>query len=310
MTSIHLAVLRAARPAFLLLTPICVLLGIAAALHLHGKIAVDLAVLVMVGAIAAHIAANTFNEYFDFTSGLDSLTQKTPFSGGSGALPAQPRAQSWVLAAACVSLGITIIIGLYLATIAGPALLALGVLGVVTIVVYTRVLNRLPWLCLVAPGAAFGPLMVLGTYLSVTAPGLVTLNSAAQVLLLALVPFFVVNNLLLLNQFPDVAADRQVGRKTFPIRYGLAASLHVYRGFLFAASAALLLAVLIGAAPWLALFALLPLALGYRVYLGVHAANFSLPGMLPSLGQNVAAALLTPLCYAAALLIHFWWCGI
>ncbi|MGP1665773.1 MAG: prenyltransferase, partial [Rhodanobacter sp.] len=150
------------------------LLGIAAALHLHGQFAPGLAVLVLLGALAAHVAANTFNEFFDFTSGLDSLTEKTPFSGGSGALPTHPEAQVWVLATALATLGLTVVIGLYLVSIAGVVLLALGLIGVVTIVAYTRVINRTPWLCLLAPGLAFGPLIVLGTYLSVTAPELVT----------------------------------------------------------------------------------------------------------------------------------------
>jgi 1,4-dihydroxy-2-naphthoate octaprenyltransferase len=304
MSTVHLAVVRSTRPAFLLLTPICVLLGIAAALHLHGQVSMGLAALVMVGAISAHVAANTFNEYFDFASGLDSLTEKTPFSGGSGALPAHPQAQSWVLAAACTSLGLTIVIGLYLVSVVGPVLLVLGLIGVATIIAYTRVLNRLPWLCLLAPGLAFGPLMVLGTYISVTQPEWVTAENAAGVLLLALVPFFVVNNLLLLNQMPDVEADRQVGRKTFPIRYGMGASLQMYRVFLLGTGAALLAAVLIGVAPWPALIAIAPLALGYSVYTGMRSVQFALPGMLPYLGRNVVMALLTPLFYAVALLAN------
>ena len=36
----------------------------------------------------------------------------------------------------------------------------------------------------------------------------------------SLVPFFLVNNLLLLNQFPDVAADRQAGRRHLLVQHG------------------------------------------------------------------------------------------
>ena len=46
--------------------------------------------LVLIGAVSAHISVNTFNEYFDFLSGLDAKTVKTPFSGGSGALVENP----------------------------------------------------------------------------------------------------------------------------------------------------------------------------------------------------------------------------
>ncbi len=304
MSTISLTVVRSARPAFLLLTPVCVLLGIAAGIHFHGEISLKLAVLVMIGAVSAHIAANTFNEYFDFTSGLDSLTNKTPFSGGSGALPEQPHAQFWVLAAACVSLALTIAIGVALVNIVGSTLLILGLIGVVTILAYTRILNRQPWLCLIAPGLGFGPLMVLGTYISVTAPELVTAKHLIHVLLLSLVPFCVVNNLLLLNQLPDVEADKKVGRKTFPIRYGVSASLQIYRIFLIAAGISMAYAIFIGIAPWYAAITLLPLALGYSAYRGLRKqAQIVVSDFLPYLGRNVATALLAPLVYAVALLM-------
>ncbi len=305
MSTVSLAVMRSTRPAFLLLTPVCVLLGIAAAIHFHGEISMKLAALVMIGAIAAHIAANTFNEYFDFTSGLDSLTNKTPFSGGSGALPEQPHAQFWVLVAACASLAMTIAIGIALVSIVGSRLLIVGLIGVVTILAYTRVLNRQPWLCLIAPGLGFGPLMVLGSYMSVTAPEWVTVKHLAQVLLLSLMPFCVVNNLLLLNQLPDIEADRQVGRKTFPISYGVSASLQMYRISLIAAGISMAFAIFIGIAPWHAVITLMPLAVGYSAYRGLQQqTQISIPDMLPYLGRNVATALLAPLFYALALLMN------
>ena len=56
-----------------------------------------LVVRVFIGAISAHIGVNTFNEYADFKSGLDSLTRRTPFSGGSGSLPQNPALATAVL---------------------------------------------------------------------------------------------------------------------------------------------------------------------------------------------------------------------
>ncbi len=303
MPTLTSAVIRSTRPTFLALAPICVLLGIAAGVYLHGTIVPGLAALVVLGSICAHTAANAFNEYFDFASGLDLYTQRTPYSGGSGALPALPKAHKWVLAAAIFALTLTLLIGLYLATQVGPALIAIGALGVLIILIYTRTLNRLPWLCLIAPGFAFGPLVVLGTYLSVSPPQFVTLSSCSHVLLIALVPFFLVNNLLLLNQLPDIDADRRAGRRTFPIRYGAVASLEMYRAFLLAAGAALFVAVLFNLAPKLSLIALICLPLGYGVYRGAIQAKFRLPGLLPHLGRNVVVALLTPFLYSLALII-------
>ena len=45
-------------------------------------------ILALAGGLLAHISVNALNEYLDFTSGLDLTTLRTPFSGGSGTLPA------------------------------------------------------------------------------------------------------------------------------------------------------------------------------------------------------------------------------
>jgi len=293
------AVIKSMRPPFLLLPPICVLLGIGVVVYLHGSVSVWVACWVLVGAVAGHISVNSFNEYFDYASGLDELTQKTPFSGGSGSLPACPQAKNGVLVVSLATLLLTCGIGIYLLTVAGPALLPLGLLGVLLIVAYTSWINRLPVLCLVAPGVGFGPLMVVGTYLCVSA------NAASQTgivlaSLVSLVPFFLVNNLLLLNQYPDVEADKQVGRKTFPIAYGLAASTRVYLLFVLFSALAIIAMVLLGLSHWITVMALLPLLLlGLNVYRGVQQTAHNLEAMLPYMGKNVGLVLSTNFALAA-----------
>jgi len=84
------ALLGPMRLPFLILTPACVLLGIGAAFYQSGRVDLLQVVIVLIGALAAHISVNALNEYFDFRSGLDLRTQRTPFSGGSGTLAAQP----------------------------------------------------------------------------------------------------------------------------------------------------------------------------------------------------------------------------
>ena len=79
-----------ARPAFLILTPCCLLLAPAFAVAAGLSIDYIDLILVIVGGLAAHVSVNMFNEYEDFRSGLDFQTQRTPFSGGSGTLPAEP----------------------------------------------------------------------------------------------------------------------------------------------------------------------------------------------------------------------------
>lgn len=106
-------VLGPMRLPFLLLTPCCVLLGIGTAARTTAQVNLAHAALVLVGALAAHISVNSLNEHFDFTSGLDLRTTRTPFSGGSGTLPANPEAARGALATGLVALVITALIGIY-----------------------------------------------------------------------------------------------------------------------------------------------------------------------------------------------------
>ena len=215
-------ILQSARLPFLLLPPACVALGAALVWASGQPVPVIPLILALLGAVLAHVAVNTLNEYQDFTSGLDLRTQRTPFSGGSGALPQHPEQRYWVLAAALVSLGLVILIGLYFIQRHGPAIAPLGLVGVLLILVYTRWINRRPWLCLVAPGLGFGLLMVAGTQFVLTG------SYWWSAWLLGLIPFMLVNNLLLLNQYPDAEADAASGRYHFPIAYGFRASNRAY----------------------------------------------------------------------------------
>ena len=89
-----------------------------------------------------------------------------------------------------------------------------------------------------------------------------------SIFLMTLIPFFLVNNLLLLNQYPDIDADKTVGRNHFPIHYGITASNLVYLAFLLAAFGLVVALVVWGVLPWLGLIGLLPLLLGLYAYLG------------------------------------------
>ena len=74
------------RPPFLLLAPVCVVVGIGAALHTSGRVNPLEVALVLLGAVSAHISVNAFNEYCDFRSGLDTRPRRTPFRGGRNIL--------------------------------------------------------------------------------------------------------------------------------------------------------------------------------------------------------------------------------
>ena len=126
---INKEILGPMRVPFLILTPACVLLGIATALESGSHVNFLQSCMVLVAALCTHISVNAFNEYDDFKTGLDTRTQRTPFSGGSGTLPANPNMKPTALAIALVSLSIIILTGIYFTWLYGLALLPLGLLG-------------------------------------------------------------------------------------------------------------------------------------------------------------------------------------
>lgn len=296
-------VFLSSRPPFLILTPACLLPGFALAIYLHQAFNGTNALLVVIGALCAHISVNSLNEYSDFFSGLDLQTAKTPFSGGSGSLPQCPEARFWVLAMGLVTLAVTIVIGIYLLTRSNQTLLVVGLVGIFIILVYTRYLNRLPWLCLVAPGIAFGPLFVMGSYLGVSGRHQLTPMELQVVLMVSLVPFFLCNNLLLLNQIPDVDADEEVGRRTFPIAYGIRQSLKIYGLFTVLTALVIIVNVVTGMLPWFTLMALLPLVLGVFVYNSLYKTRRIAKRLIKNLGRNVICVIATIFSYGLLIVL-------
>jgi 1,4-dihydroxy-2-naphthoate octaprenyltransferase len=290
-------IFKTLRPSFLVLTPVCVFLGLSILSLKNFEIDYFAIVLILVGAISAHISVNTLNEYFDFRSGLDLITDKTKFSGGSGALPTNPEMANVIFIVGIVSLFLTLIIGIYFSVTRGVLILPIGVVGIVLIVTYTQWLNRNPLLCLLAPGLGFGFLIVVGTYVILTG------HYSILVWSVSLVPFFLINNLLLLNQYPDIRADASVGRNTFPIAYGLSKSNIVYAFFMVSAYAVIIILILNNNLPKLSYIALAPLLLSLYSLSGAikHASKI---GQYPEyLAINVAATILTPLLLGISIIV-------
>jgi 1,4-dihydroxy-2-naphthoate octaprenyltransferase len=286
---IHFPLIGVARPNFLILTPICISLGLASVLLNGQDVAWGLFAIVLLGGVMAHISVNALNEYMDFQSGLDFKTDRTPFSGGSGTLVMQPRLAPYALVIGVVSLLITLVSGLYLLLRVGWGLLPIGVIGILIIITYTRWINRNRLLVLLAPGLGFGPLMVIGTHYALTA------EFSFSALLLSMVPFFLVNNLLLLNQLPDVEADRSVGRNNFAIAWSYSKSAGLFLAFSILAYGIVILGVMLDRLPWAALIGLATGGLAYQVYKGISTYRGEIRSLIPYLGKNVALTLITPL---------------
>ncbi|MYL22655.1 prenyltransferase [Halomonas alkaliantarctica] len=289
--------MAASRPGFLILAVLCVGLALALVARQSVAIAPLHGVLILLAALLAHIAVNLLNEYDDFRSGLDAITQRTPFSGGSGALPAEPAAASLVGWGALLSLGLVVGMGLYFVWLRGGALLPLGAGGVVLVMAYTRWLTRSPLLCLLAPGLGFA-IVVMGSLLALGG------ELTAAVWTVTLVVLLLVSELLLLNQFPDIEADREVGRQHLLIAFGKGVGARVVAGLVLAAYGVIAIGIGQGILPTLCVLALIPLPVMAWLSVKLNVTHSSEePAWPPLLAANVAALLST----LALLLVGLWW---
>ena len=274
------------------------LIGIGTAVYSGARVNIWHVLLVLVAAVCTHISVNAFNEYDDFNSGLDSRTQRTPFSGGSGTLQANPQMARTALTMALVSLTIVALTGIVFTWLYGLALVPLGLLGIFVIVAYTPWLTRNPWLCLIAPGLGFGPLMVMGTHFALTG------EYSWAAFVASMVPFFLVSNLLLLNQFPDVEADKSVGRRHFPILIGRRQSSFIFSAFLVLTYISVLGGVMLNILPIWCLLGLLTLFIAIPLLKASIEYADDLQKLIPFMAKNVLVNLLTPVMVSIGLFFH------
>jgi len=247
--------------------------------------------------VLAHVAVNALNEYRDFKSGLDFLTQKSPFNGGSGTLLAVPQYASLALWISMLALILVLVGGYFVASFGSLRTYVLGVIGVFIIVSYTDGLTKSPILCLVAPGVAFGPIMVLG---------MADINHVpwtTNLLLQSFVMFCLVSCLLLVNQIPDREADQQVGRRHWVIAYGVTSACWLYTVLNYLCLAAIVLYWFINLIPTLGLIAAAPLLYRYAQPEELARAADVPDGLAAFQQAQVLRCLLVPVLLAGAALI-------
>lgn len=244
------AYLQVARAPFLALPVTLAGLGTATAV-LAGGFDPLAALLAFVGLLVLHVSINARNEYRDFQSGVDLATDPTPYSGGSGTLPAGDLQPAAAQRLAMVTAGIGALIGAYFVLVVGIVFVPIIILGAVSVLFYTSHLTRYGLGELFA-GLGLGGLPVVGT-------GLVQVGSITPAMLLAAVPATLLTfNLLLLNEFPDVEADRRGDRRNLIHRFGRSKAGIVYVAMGVGVPLSIVAGTFLGHLPLTALLGVLP----------------------------------------------------
>jgi len=274
------------RPQFLLLSVVLAFLGTCIAWY-DGYFHLGYALLAFVGLLLAHISVNVLNDYFDYRSGIDLEVRRTPFSGGSGILPAgllKPRQVFWF---GLVSFLLAIPIGVYFVMTRGWLLLPLLLIAAMCILLYTPFILKLGWPEW-APGVGMGTLPVLGMYF------VQTTAYTLPAIIAAIPSGILVHNLLLLNEFPDTEADEKAGRKTLPITMGKARASIVYLILTLVVYLWIIGAVVAGQMPAFSLIALLTLPFALKAIRGALRQQ-DMSKLMPAMANNVLVVLVTQL---------------
>lgn len=244
-----------ARAPFLTVTIVPILIAAAMAAGMAGAFPWLAFALAFVGGCALHVAANVWNDYFDWTSGTDEQNDEyfLPFSGGSRSVElglVSPKGLmkigvgAFVVAAAC---------GIPLA-IERPVVLAFGAAGAFFAWFYTAPPLRLvarKGLGEIAVGLAFGPLMTGGAAAALGLP------VDARALLVGVPVGLLTSAILYANEFPDMRSDARAGKNHLVVVLGKRAARWGYLAIVVAAYAAAVALWAAGMIP--ALAALLPL---------------------------------------------------
>ena len=204
--------LRVIRIRFLLASVIAVSVGLAITWWHTGSITVFDAVLTMGGVLALHASVDLLNDYWDFKRKIDTVTQRTKMSGGSGVLPEGLLKPRQVYAGGIIFLVIGTIIGVYFVITDGIIIGIILAFAVVSIYFYsTKIVN---WGLAEVFVSIKGTLIVIGTYFIQTSQ----INES--VILGGIVVGVLSSLVLFITSFPDHDADKAKGRKTLVIGIG------------------------------------------------------------------------------------------
>lgn len=211
---------RVTRPTFLLGSVALAILGTSIAWW-DGSFNLSNAILAFLGLLLWHTSANVLNEYSDFRSGIDARTRRTPFSGGSGVLPAGLLSSRSVLHLGLLLFALAIPIWTYFIVMKGLLLLPLLLAGGLCVFLYTPVLTK-QRLAEVSSSIGIGMLPILAFYFVQTG------GYTLEVCLVAIASGLLLFDVHLLAEFPDVEADVVGGRKTLPITLSRNGASYVY----------------------------------------------------------------------------------
>jgi 1,4-dihydroxy-2-naphthoate octaprenyltransferase len=214
--------LMAARPRTLPAAIAPVLVGTAAAVEWAGSLPrAGAFIAAQIGSIFIQIGTNLANDYSDAKRGADTADRLGPVRVTSAGLVAPRR----VLNATWIAFGVAVACGIYLAAVAGIAILLVGAVSIAAGVLYTGGPRPYGY-------AGLGEVFVFLFF------GLVAVNGSYYVQLeqldalplgLSISIGFLATAIIVVNNVRDVETDRRAGKNTLAVRIGRDSAVNLYR---------------------------------------------------------------------------------
>jgi 1,4-dihydroxy-2-naphthoate polyprenyltransferase len=247
--------LMAARPRTLPAAIAPVLVGTAAAVEVSEELRVGPFFAALVGSVLIQIGTNLANDYSDARRGADDVDRLGPVRVTAAGLVTPRR----VLVATWIAFAGAVAVGVYLAAVAGPVILAVGAASILAGVLYTGGPRPYGY-------AGLGELFVFLFF------GLVAVNGSYFVQLERLdwLPFalsvpvgMLATAILVVNNVRDVETDRRAGKHTLAVRLGRERARRLYVALVLGAYVLLAAGLAVAGAPLAAViaYASLPLVI-------------------------------------------------
>ena len=205
----------------------------------------------LAAAMLIQSGTNVVNEVFDVRKGIDTITSPR----ASHAVLKGRMSERGAYAFALGMFAVAIALGLFLAYLRGPIIIALGIVGLIGGYGYTAPPFEYKYKALGVPiiFGLMGPLMVTGSYLAVTG------TWEPRTIVLSLPIGFLVAAIVHGNDWRDISDDTRAGIKTFSNRVGRYWARYAYLALVLCAYASLGLAIAFRGLPATTVLAMLSL---------------------------------------------------
>ena len=205
----------------------------------------------LAGALLIQVGTNLSNDYFDFVKGADTEDRLGP-TRATQAGWVRPEA---VLKASIIIFGIAALVGVYLVCRGGWPILLIGLISIISGVLYTGGPFPLGYIGLgeLFVLVFFGPVATGGTFY------VQAFELPAEVVFAGMAPGLLSTSLLVVNNLRDINTDRRAGKHTLAVFFGPRFARFEYTLCLVAAFCVPMLMAIHRQSNWFALSSLLAL---------------------------------------------------